>query len=169
MKTIPSKLNELYVLKKDDVKKGKLPLYAGTIMRIPSNEEMPQSFRNSESAKLRTSKKALWVLYADEQDNLIRLDKVKRSQLRKATKEELARYNNIVEKNNAYIDEYIKQEEKRRKEDMEMYCREMREREEKRERFYKSPKGRINLMLERVSDKLCIIAYKLRIIAYKYS
>lgn len=156
MKTIPAKLKDLYVLKKDDIKKGKLPLYAGTIMRIPSNEEMPEDFRNSESAKLRTSRKALWVLYADEQDNVIRLDKVKRSQLRKATKEDLVRYNEIVEKNNAYIE----QEEERRKAEQEMYCREMREREEKRERFYKSPKGRINLMLKRVSDKLYTIADK---------
>ena len=156
MKTIPAKLNELYVLKKDDIKKGKLPLYAGTIMRIPSNEEMPEDFRNSESAKLRTSKRALWVLVADEKDNLIRIDRVKRSQLRKATKEELARYNEIVEKSNAYIE----QEDARLKEEQEMYCRQMREREEKRERFYKSPKGRINLMLKGVSDKLYIIADK---------
>lgn len=156
MKTIPAKLNELYVLKKDDIKKGKLPLYAGTIMRIPSNEEMPEDFRNSESAKLRTSKRALWVLVADEKDNLIRIDRVKRSQLRKATKEELARYNEIVEKNNAYI----KQEEERLIAEQEMYCRQMKEREEKRERFYKSPKGRINLMLKGVSDKLYIIADK---------
>ena len=109
MKTIPAKLKELYVLKKDDIKKGKLPLYAGTIMRIPSNDEMPEDFRNSESAKLRTSKRALWVLVADEKDNLIRIDRVKRSQLRKATKEELVRYNEIVEKNNAYV----KQEDER--------------------------------------------------------
>jgi hypothetical protein len=156
MKTIPAKLKDLYVLKKDDIKKGKLPLYAGTIMRIPSNEEMPEDFRNSESAKLRTSRKALWVLYADEQDNVIRLDKVKRSQLRKATKEDLVRYNEIVEKNNAYIE----QEEERQKAEHEMYCKEMRERQERRERFYKSPKGRINLMLKRVSNELFTIADK---------
>lgn len=156
MKTIPAKLKDLYVLKKDDIKKGKLPLYAGTIMRIPSNEEMPEDFRNSESAKLRSSHKALWVLYADEQDNVIRLDKVKRSQLRKATKEDLVRYNEIVEKSNAYIE----QEEERQKAEQETYCRQMREREEKRERFYKSPKGRINLMLKRVSGKLYTIADK---------
>ena len=154
MKTIPAKLNELYVLKKDDIEKGKLPLYAGTIMRIPSNEEMPEDFRNSESAKLRTSKRALWVLVADEKDNLIRVNRVKRSQLRKATKEELTRYNEIVEKNNVYIE----QEDARLKAEQEMYCRQMWEREEKRERFYKSPKGRINLMLKGVSDKLYIIA-----------
>ena len=152
MKTIPAKLKELYVLKKDDIKKGKLPLYAGTIMRIPSNEEMPEDFRNSESAKLRTSKRALWVLVADEHDNLIRVDRVKRSQLRKATKEELVRYNEIVEKSNAYIE----QEDARLKEEQEIYCKQVREREEKRERFYKSPKGRINLMLKGVSDKLYI-------------
>ena len=156
MKTINAKLKDLYVLKKDDIKNGKLPLYAGTIIRIPSNEEMPEDFRNSESAKLRTSSRALWVLYADEQDNVIRLDKVKRSQLRKATKEDLARYNEIVEKNNAYIE----QEEERQKAEQETYCREMRERAEKRERFYKSPKGRINLMLKGVSDKLYTIADK---------
>ena len=156
MKTIPAKLKDLYVLKKDDIKKGKLPLYAGTIMRIPSNEEMPEDFRNSESAKSRGSHKALWVLYADEQDNAIRLDKVKRSQLRKATKEDLVRYNEIVEKNNAYIE----QEEERRKAEQETYCREMRERQEKRESFYKSPKGRINLILKRVSNELFTIADK---------
>ena len=156
MKTIPAKLKDLYVLKKDDIKKGKLPLYAGTIMRIPSNEELPENFRNSESAKLRSSNRALWVLYADEQDNVIRLDKVKRSQLRKATKEELARYNEIVEKSNAYVE---RENEKHEKEH-EMYCKEMRERQERRERFYKSPKGRINLILKRVSNKLFTIADK---------
>ena len=154
MKTIPAKLKDLYVLKKDDIKKGELPLYAGTIMRIPSNEELPESFCNSESAKLRTSRKPLWVLYADEHDNVIRLDKVKRSQLRKATKEELERYNKIVEKSNAYIE----QEKERIKEECEMRYRQAKEREEKRERFYKSPKGRINLMLKRVSNKLYTIA-----------
>lgn len=156
MKAIHAKLKDLYVLKKDDIKKGKLPLYAGTIMCIPPNEELPENFRNSESAKLRTSRKALWVLYADEQDNLIRLDKVKRSQLRKATKEELERYNEIVDKSNAYVE----REEKILKEECEMRYKQAKERKEKRERFYKSPKGRINLMLKRVSNKLYTIADK---------
>ena len=156
MKTIPAKLKDLYVLKKDDIKKGKLPLYAGTIMRIPSNEELPENFRNSESAKLRSSSRALWVLYADEQDNVIRLDKVKRSQLRKATKEELVRYNEIVEKSNAYVE----RENEKLKEECEMRYKQAKEREEKRVRFYKSPKGRINLILKRVSNKLLTLADK---------
>lgn len=156
MKTINAKLKDLYVLKKDDIKKGKLPLYAGTIIRIPSNEELPKDFHNSESAKLRTSSRGLWVFYADEKDNVIRLDKVKRSQLRRATKEELARYNEIVEKNNAYVE----CENERRKEEYEMRCKEIKEREEKRQRFFKTPKGRINLMLKGVSDKLYTIADK---------
>lgn len=160
MKIIPAKLKELYVLRKDDIKKGKLPLYAGTIVRIPSNEEMPEDFRNSESAMLRTSSRALWVFYADEKDNVIRLDKVKRSQLRKATKEELVRYNEVVEKNIAYNNAYVEREEERRKKEHEMYCKEMKERKEKRERFFKSPKGRINLMLKWISNGLFAIADK---------